>query len=195
MENHHFLWENSLLMAIFNSFLYVYQRVIHHENWVPFSASKQLAPPSPSPPPARSSVHPLLPPKCRLARGSLGRHGQAQFIWLIWPYRNHENSGSNVEYIMTEATNHPAIYSDIIVYVRNTITIKKDHGRTCFFHTKSSHLVCKITLVIPSMDDHSCSWRAAAPNRPLFLFIQFRTGNQWESVELILGELIFQIGW
>ena len=27
MENHHFQWENSLQMAIFNSFLYVYQRV------------------------------------------------------------------------------------------------------------------------------------------------------------------------
>jgi hypothetical protein len=27
MENHHFQWVNQLQMAIFNSFLYVYQRV------------------------------------------------------------------------------------------------------------------------------------------------------------------------
>ena len=44
MENPHFQWENSLYMAIFNSFLYVYQRVddrIHQESHLSVVAVRQ----------------------------------------------------------------------------------------------------------------------------------------------------------
>ena len=42
MENHHVLWGNPLYMAIFNSFLYVYQRVhtksiVSNKSWLVFS--------------------------------------------------------------------------------------------------------------------------------------------------------------